>query len=134
MIARHTVISARHQGRIAFRDYERLAREVLRNIRNILIMIVVADDIEGTAAEKMITWSRLIASGSDRPCLIILTHDIRKFFRQERIDGLVSVIPGKHVCGMPEIEDQIGLRQTQCIRICMRPLLKHFVSYAPHDD
>ena len=98
-----------------------------------VIVVVVADDVEGIALEEVVVRIRLVATCRDGACGIELADDVGEAFCQEGIDTLLVAV-GK--CGgiVSEVEDEVSLFDGEFCAIVARPLFQHFVSCAPHQD
>ena len=79
----HPVETACLQGGDTLRHDEGLAGEVLRHILDPLVMIVEADDVEGTALEEMVARGGFVAACRDGARRVVTAHDLCQMLREE---------------------------------------------------
>ncbi len=131
----HLVEATGLEGRNTLGEDEWLVRKILWHILDPLMMVVEADDINGTTLEEVILWVWLVTSGGDRACAprVVRLYNLGKVLGKQGVDAqLIAISQGRGI--MTSIQNEVCLFQGQGIGCRIRPLFEYLVTDTPHDD
>ena len=89
-VGRHVVIASRSKSGNAFGDDEGLAGEILRHAGKVGIVVVVAYDVERSAAEEVVAWIGLVTAGGDGARGVERANAVGELLRQQHFHVINS--------------------------------------------
>ena len=133
LVGREHIVTTGLDGGVALREKERLSWKVFWNILHILIVVVIADDINRIAFEQVVVGIRLIAACCYRTRRVKRADQFCQTFCQQRVGALfITCAQGGGI--MTEIQDEVSLFYRQVLTLSRAPLLQHLISSAPYKN